>query len=254
MIDALQPRARSWRRGALFFLLLATLAALLTLGTWQVQRLAWKKDLIARTEARVHAAPTAPPTAQAWAAEAEPGRRFEYQRVQAEGRWLHDKEVQVYASSVLGPGYWVMTPLRTAQGTIWINRGYVPNAQRLPASRAQALPEGSVTVTGLLRLPEDGGLFVRENVPAEERWYHRDLAAMNAARQLGDALPYFIDAGASPNPGGWPRGGLTIVQFRNNHLSYALTWYALALLNVLALVLVARSESRGARPRHDEED
>jgi surfeit locus 1 family protein len=106
-------------------------------------------------------------------------------------------------------------------------------------------------VTGLLRLTEPKGGFLRANDPAADRWYSRDVEAMAAARGLTDTAPYFIDADATPNPGGLPVGGLTVVAFRNSHLVYALTWFALALMLAALTVRVAREELRIRRAAFD---
>ena len=112
------------------------------------------------------------------------------------------------------------------------------------ATRQAALPTGPGTVTGLMRDPEPGGGFLRSNDPAADRWFSRDVAAIARARQLGATAPFFIDADDTPNPGGYPVGGLTVISFRNNHLSYAVTWFALALLSVAGAVMVLRSGRR----------
>lgn len=217
----------------LFALGLAMTAGFVLLGNWQVERRAWKVDLIERVEARVDAAPVPAPGPAAW-----PGvtaANAEYLRVRATGGFLHDRETLVQAVTDLGSGFWVMTPLRTDRGfTLLVNRGFAPGARR--AARV----EGPVTVTGLLRLTEPEGGFLRRNDPAADRWYSRDVQAIARARGLADVAPYFVDADAAPDPGGFPRGGLTQVRFRNHHLVYALTWYALAALVAGALVLLVR--------------
>src|SRR5690606_28857381 len=112
-----------------------------------------------------------------------------------------------------------------------INRGFVPPNHRDPATRRQGQIEDVTTVTGLLRLSESGGAYLRTNEPATDRWYSRDVAAIAAARGLTDVAPYFIDADASEaQPGDAPVGGLTVIKFSNNHLQYALTWFALAVM------------------------
>jgi surfeit locus 1 family protein len=133
-----------------------------------------------------------------------------------------------------------MTPLRTVDGTILVNRGFVPTDRADPDTRRAGLPDGDVPVTGLVRPTEPGGRFLRSNQPAQDRWFSRDLAAIARTRGLGPVAPFFIDADATPNPGGYPVGGLTIVRFRNTHLVYALTWFALAALSLVGLVLVRR--------------
>lgn len=222
------------RRGPAWLLLAAALlcAVFVALGTWQVQRMGWKQGLIARTEARVHAAPAAPPNASAWPALRAAPQDFEYRRLRLEGEFLHADEVLVQASTAFGAGFWVLTPLRLADGSIvLVNRGFVPPERRDPARRATPAPAGAVAVTGLLRTSEPGGGFLRENDPAANRWHSRDVAAIATARGLpaDRVAPYFVDAEATP-PGHWPAGGLTVLRFSDNHLVYALTWYALALM------------------------
>jgi surfeit locus 1 family protein len=200
-------------RAALVALALAGVAMLLALGVWQLQRRAVKLDLIARVERRLAAPPVAPPIGAV-------ARDDEYMKVIARGRWRAG-DTYTQAVTVLGPGFWVLTPFETARGTVLVNRGFVPAGMR-----GKAPSPRSGTVRGLLRLSEPGGGFLRTNDPAADRWFSRDVVAIAAARRTGPVAPYFIDAEA--NGGGWPRGGLTVVRFRNTHLVYALTWFALA--------------------------
>ena len=109
-----------------------------------------------------------------------------------------------------------------------VNRGFVLPERSAPGARWAGQAQGEQQVTGLLRLSEPHGGFMRANDPAHDRWRSRDVAAIAARRGLSGVAPYFIDADASPNPGGWPRGGLTVVRFANSHLVYAITWFALA--------------------------
>jgi surfeit locus 1 family protein len=217
--------------------------ALLALGTWQVERRAWKLDLIERVDQRVAATPIAPPGPADW-----PGisaAADEYRHVSVAGTFLNDRETQVFASTDRGTGYWVVTPLRTADGTVvLVNRGFVPTDRRDPATRPAGQVAGPVTVTGLLRLTEPKGGFLRSNDPTAERWYSRDVAAIAAARGLAGTASYFIDADATPNPGGLPVGGLTVISFPNNHLVYAITWYGLAVLLGWAVLHIGRGEWR----------
>lgn len=235
-------RARSGRS----LLLVGVLGLLATLGfawlgTWQVERRAWKLDLIARVERRLAAAPVAAPAPPAWPTI---GRaRDEYRRVRVTGRFLAGRRTLVTASTELGPGYWLMTPLRDARGfTVLVNRGFVPSPRE-----AAAAPEGAADLTGLLRMTEPHGDLLRSNDPTADRWHSRDVAAIAAARRLGPVAPYFIDAAAAPGGASYPRGGLTVVAFPNNHLVYALTWYTLMVMVAAATVFVIRQERRGPR-------
>ncbi|WP_456016693.1 SURF1 family protein [Methylorubrum populi] len=218
---------------------LALVGVFLGLGTWQVERRVWKLDLIDRVEARIHADPVPAPGPEEWAGLTGPSA--EYRRVRVTGRFAYDRATLVQAVTERGGGFWVLVPLATERGfTVLINRGFVPTEARDRSARTPGEPEGEVTVTGLLRLSEPGGGFLRRNDPAADRWYSRDVAAIAAARTLSDVAPYFVDADATPNPGGLPVGGLTVVAFHNNHLVYALTWYALALMTAGALVYALR--------------
>lgn len=235
--------------------LLAVLAfaGLFALGTWQVERRAWKLDLIERVEARVHAPPVDAPAPERWplvSAAAD-----EYRHVRVTGTFLHDRETLVQATTALGGGFWVMTPMRMRDGTVvLINRGFVPQEFRARESRADNEPSGETTVTGLLRITQTGGGFLRSNDPGAHLWYSRDVQAIAAARGLERVAPYFIDAdgdadaqqapGAPGAPRRWPVGGLTVVTFHNSHLVYALTWYGLALMVLGAAWYVGRDELR----------
>ncbi|MBN9888878.1 SURF1 family protein [Salipiger abyssi] len=211
------------------------------LGIWQIRRLHWKRDLIERVDARVHAAPVAAPGPDNW-----PGikaARDEYRRVTLSGRFLNDEEVLIYTPSDYGPADWVLTPLRRDDGSIvMVNRGLVPQA--LAEAGQFDRDAGRVTVTGLLRISEDEGwLFSRANDPENQRWYRRDIDSITQAKGFATAAPYFVDAELG-DPQRWPRGGQTVVRFRNAHLSYALTWFALAALTLAGFALLLRQDVR----------
>jgi surfeit locus 1 family protein len=223
-------------------LLVVCLAAL---AVWQVHRRTYKLDLIARVEARVHAAPAPAPGPGGWAGIS--AAADEYRRVSATGEWLEDRSTLVQAVTDLGGGYWVMTPLARDDGTtVLVNRGFVPATGRDPASWRPRSP-GPVTVTGLFRMTEPGGAFLRANDPASNRWFSRDVAAIAASRGLDRVAPYFIDAGRPPGETGLPVAGLTVIAFSNNHLVYALTWGALALMAAAGAVFVNLDRLRSGR-------
>jgi surfeit locus 1 family protein len=222
------------------------------LGTWQVIRLQWKLALIARVDSRVHADPVAPPPAARWAQVS--AQNDEYRHVRLAGTYLYEYTAPVQALSELGSGYWLLTPLCTADGSIvLVNRGFVPAEQGAPKNyparkvpRA-ACPAGGpqTSLTGLLRISEPGGGFLRKNDPATNHWYSRDVAAIAAGRGLANVAPYFIDAARGQDPAGapdHPTGGLTVISFPNSHLVYALTWYALALMVAGAMWWAARRQ------------
>jgi len=224
------------RRRALVALVAAAMlacAGFAALSVWQLHRLAWKRALIARVEAHLQAAPVEAPGPARWSLLTR--ESDEYRRVRLRGRFLPDAATPVRALTALGGGYWILAPLQTEQGAIvLVNRGFVP-PEMLQSVRAAPVA-GEVEITGLLRFSEPGGAFLQPNDPAADRWTSRDVAAIAAARGLAartagaPLAPYFVDAEADPrSPDAWPRAGLTVVRFSNNHLAYAVTWFVLAL-------------------------
>jgi surfeit locus 1 family protein len=264
-------------------------AGFLALGCWQLWRLQWKLALIERVNQRVHATPVPAPGPAQWphlSATAD-----EYLRVTAAGTWLPTYSTRVQASTELGTGFWLLTPLCRPDGTVLlVNRGFVPArpADYAPAAPARApanacLPhgaggQGEATITGLLRLSEPRGSVVRYNDAASSRWYSRDVDAIAGAHRLRRVAPYFIDAQADAGTAGaeavaqpavaaadakaavanghaaadlpvagapdgdHPVAGLTVISFHNNHLVYALTWFALALMAGGACLLLTRDK------------
>lgn len=215
----------------------------LALGGWQVQRLMWKTALIAQVDARVHAAPVAAPGPAEWAEVTRD--RDQYRRVSVRGAFQNDRETLVQAVTDAGAGFWVMTPFVDERGfTVLINRGFVTPERRQSAMREDGQLQDVQTVVGLLRMTEPKGGFLRANDAAGDRWRSRDVVAIAAKRELSNTAPYFIDADATANPGGWPIGGLTVIRFPNSHLIYALTWFGMALLTVVGFGLFLREERR----------
>lgn len=235
------PPRRASLRGRIAFLAVTCLLTLVFagLGLWQLQRRAWKLELIARVEARIHAEPVAAPGPAEWPhIEAA---TYEYRRIVLQGRYLDLPETLTLAVTERGPGFWVLAPLRTESGfTVLVNRGFVPEGRRGPEGRRRVAGQ-EARVVGLLRLSEPGGGFLRSNDPAGGRWYSRDLAAIAEARGLGPVAPYFADADAGSEPGPLPQGGMTQLQFRNTHLVYALTWFALSLMSAAAGLYLLRN-------------
>ena len=211
-------------------------AVLVALGWWQLERRQWKLALIARVDARIHAAPVPAPGPGAWSTPDDA-----YRHVTVTGRF-DAPDTLVQAVSEFGNGYWVLTPMHERRGfAVLVNRGFVANAD-LPIAR----PEQWGSITGLLRSSEPGGAFLHRNDAAAVRWYSRDVAAIARARGLGTVAPYFIDAEAVAGPAtrDVPVGGLTVVQFANNHLVYAFTWFALAAMVAGGAIYLVRSEAR----------
>jgi surfeit locus 1 family protein len=213
---------------------LVALAILLGLGTWQLQRRAWKEGLIAQIQARAYGEP-GPIIPEAewsdWRAEGD-----EFRKVRVTGTFLHPLEAPVYGLAPGGQpgmptqGYYLITPLKLAGGAIvMVNRGFVPTELKNPAARPGSQPGGEVVVTGLVRAPEPRNAFTPADDPARNLWFARDPQAIGRFHKLDRVAPFLIDADASPQPGGWPRGGQTPLNLPNNHLQYAVTWFGIAL-------------------------
>ena len=218
---------------------------LLGLGAWQVQRLHWKEGLIAQRDAMVQAPPIAPPQTLTAAKAAE------FRHVAADGVLLNDKEILLAAASEAGePGYHVLTPLRAANERImFVNRGFIPLALKDPAKRAAGQLSGTVHMVGLLRVPPAAKptFFLPDNRPDLNLWFWVDLTAMAEAAGVPDAAPFYIDVDATPNPGGWPKGGTTRLDLPNDHLQYAITWFCLAFALVVIYGLYHRSNPGPSR-------
>jgi surfeit locus 1 family protein len=240
LIAARSAALRSLIRPAL--VALAGIAVLVSLGIWQLHRLAWKEALIARIEARAKAPPATLPPENEWAA-LKP-EDYQYRHVLLRGRF-DGREALVFRGSGSeageGPGYLVLAPLFLPDGTsVIVNRGFVPSARKDAASHAP--PEGEVTVTGLMREPEPRNLFTPADQPEKNQWFTRDPGAIAAHFGLSRMAPFSVDADFSADPKALPRGGTTVIAFPNNHLAYALTWFGLAA--ALAGVFAAWAWSR----------
>jgi surfeit locus 1 family protein len=224
-------------------------SVLLGLGIWQLDRLGAKEQLIDSVTRRVaDAAIPLPPQSQ-WGTLNKPSDDF--LKVSVSGEFLHDKEVYLFMlytppnEREPTPGHAVITPLQREDGSlVLINRGFVPESKREPQSRPQSLVKGPVTVTGLLRLPQAHSWFDADDNVAKRLFYTRDPQAMARAVGLDRVAPFVIEADATANPGGWPKGGNTVVSFANNHLQYAITWFTLALAVFGLFLIWYRQQSR----------
>jgi len=208
--------------GFTVFMLVMT-AILIWLGTWQLQRLKWKEALIATVSGHMLAAPISLDEAQRLSTD-----DAQYRRVTLSGHFDNSKEAYVFTTGAGGdPVYHVLTPFNTDDGaTLMVDRGEIPQGKLAPQSRAAIA--GETRVVGVWRVPDAPGFFTPKPDPAKHVWYARDLAGIAAADGVKLTAPVVIEADSTPNPGGWPKGGQTVVDFPNNHLSYAMTWFGLA--------------------------
>lgn len=201
----------------------------LGLGIWQMERREWKRDILDRIAANQAAAPIS-------LDELLSGTplRHEYGRVKIGGTFLFDKEFFLAARSLKNKvGHQVVVPLKTDDGRIVLfDRGWIPQERKDPAKRAEGQPAGRVELVGVVRRNQERRQFAPENVPDKNVWFHVDVPLM---RKMAGAPPdpkldtFFLDADATPNPGGLPVGGQTRFDIPNDHLQYAITWFLIAL-------------------------
>jgi surfeit locus 1 family protein len=242
-------------RGALVpgLVALAVFAALVALGTWQLQRKAWKEALLATLTERLAAAPGPLPALAEWSRLDRDD--YEFRRVIFPVTFLHDREALVYApSSSLragapsGPGYHVFTPARLADGgAVIVDRGFVPENRRDAGARADGQVAGPVDITGVMRWPEAPTPFSPAANPTTNLWFVRDSASIAAAKGI-EAAPFYVEQEAPAPPGGWPQPARLKPNLPNNHLQYAVTWYGLAFA---LLAVFAAWTIRNRRARHD---
>ncbi|MGH6871883.1 MAG: SURF1 family protein [Rhizomicrobium sp.] len=195
---------------------------LMGLGTWQIERLHWKLGLIAQMQSRGVEAPLSLSQALALGADAQ------YRMVMLRGRFDNAKEAYVFTTGPGGaPVYHVLTPFRLDDGRVLlVDRGIIPLPLIDPRSRTA--PAGERLVFGIWRTPDAANWFTPAPDLAHRIWFTRDLAGIAKVDGVTLAAPVLVEADLTPNAGGWPRGGQTVVSLPNNHLSYALTWFGLA--------------------------
>jgi surfeit locus 1 family protein len=234
------PPARRLRAGLAIPAAFALVASVtfIGLGTWQIQRKAWKEGLIETLERRLSVAPTDLPPREQWA-RLDP-TEDEFRHVKFPAALFSGSEALVYAggsalrSDVSGPGYWVFAPARlVAGGTVVVNRGFVPEGRQKEVVRSVDKMTGVVDMVGVMRWPQSRGAFSPNDEPGRNLWFVRDPVAIASAKGWGEIAPFFIEL-ESPQPaGGLPRAGTLNVNLRNEHLQYAITWYGLAAVVVV---------------------
>lgn len=229
-----------------FAAIAVALVILLSLGTWQVERLQWKEALIAEIEARTATAPISLADVEVGA---KAGKDIDYVRTTATGRFEHAHEQYFFATNDGKVGYHVYTPLLLNDGRVlFVNRGFVPDELKDPDKRPEGQVAGEVTINGLARakLAAKPSWLVPDNEAYKPIYFWKDLDEMaaQAAVPSDKLIPFFLDADATPNPGGWPKGGVTQVDLPNNHLSYAVTWYGLAAVLIVVAALAFRRKAR----------
>ena len=232
LASAERPRQKGgWKSFILPICIVAGFLVLSGLGNWQVKRLAWKEAMIARVEQNLNM----PPLSVNQIAELQKnGEDLEYRPVKVRGKFLHDKEQYYFATFNSETGWYVYTPLEREDGSIvLVNRGFVTDHVKDPSKRLKGQVKGVVDIVGLARSApsKKPNSFVPDNDLKKNIYYWKSMSEMFAQagfKSNRKLVPFFIDANDAPNPGGWPKGGVTLISFPNSHLQYAVTWFGLA--------------------------
>lgn len=251
-MNAVQPPRR--RHGLLgpAVAAVAAFAVLIGLAAWQLERKAWKEDLIDAIGRKLAAAPVDLPAAADWARldRAE----WEFRPVQFAGEFRHDQEALVYTSGstlrpdTSGPGYWVFTPARTRDGLVPVDRGFVPLDRKDVSARMAGQLAGVLGIVGVLRWPDARSWFTPNDDPAKNIWFVRDPVGIAAEKGWGAVPPFYVEQEAPIPPGGLPAPGKLKPNLPNNHLQYAITWFGLAAVLCGVFAVFARGWYRESRP------
>jgi len=207
------------------FFTIPAIILLISLGSWQLSRLAEKTELIAQFEQRSNAA------AIGINQVTEPDEAFEFQRIGVTGTYLHQSEIYLTGRTYEGnAGFHVVTPFSTSYGVILINRGWVSEAYREPSTRPFSLTEGEIYVEGILRLPGRKGYFVPENEPEAGFWFTLKPTEIAQFLKQEDMIKnYYIDVIRTGEIITLPIAAEVNIDVPNSHFNYALTWFGLAL-------------------------
>jgi cytochrome oxidase assembly protein ShyY1 len=239
------------RRGAagLAVFTLAMVALLIGLGVWQLQRRAEKHGLIAALTERLAAAPEALPLPSQW--HALTPAHDEFRRVRFSASWQAGPDAMVYSagsalrSDISGPGTWAFVPARLSTGeTVIVNAGFVQNTMQDRAQQDRAVARlvtgAPVSMTGYIRFSESPGLLTPAQNPATRLWFARDHRAMAKALGWGEVAPFYIDLESPVPESGIPKPGPLDVHLKDDHLQYAVTWFGLAAVVMIAFAIWAR--------------
>ena len=249
---ATTTRRRSGAGFAIFTLVMV--AAFVGLGLWQLQRRVEKHALIAALTERLAAAPSPLPPPAQWGAMTPAADEF--RRVRFTAAYAPIPDAMVYSSGsavrddVSGPGTWAFLPARLPTGEIVaINAGFVPNTMQDRAQQDRAVKplvtDAPVALTGYIRFPESAGVLTPSESIAKRLWFTRDHLAIARALGWGEVAPFYIDLEQPVPASGIPKPGPLEVHLKDDHLQYAITWFALAGAVVIAFGVWLRTQRRG---------
>lgn len=233
---------------------LAMVAFFVGLGVWQLQRRVEKHALMAALTERLAAAPGSLPSPAQWGLLAPASDEF--RRVSFKATYASGPDAMVYSSGssvredISGPGTWAFMPARLPTGeTVVINAGFVQNTMQDRAQQDRAVTRlvtgEPVTLTGYIRFPETAGMLTPAENIAKRLWFTRDHLAMARVLGWGEVAPFYIDLEQPVPASGIPKPGALEVHLKDDHLQYAITWFALAGAVVIAFAVWLRAQRRG---------
>ncbi|MBX9726912.1 MAG: SURF1 family protein [Rickettsiales bacterium] len=228
MPSFVRPRPVAW------FFFLAAFGTCLALGTWQVERLKWKEGIIAAlAEANADATLTALPVDEA---ELKP---LQFRKITLKGTWQGDTEFH------LAPRYWrdkfgyaIITPFKLGDDrVVMVNRGWVPAKKKEASTRPETAVKGPATINGLVRVGAERNYMSPPNQPEKNIWFGRDVSAMAASANIKNIVPAMVDIVGVQDVKNLPVPSDGTIRLKNDHLSYILTWYGIA-LGILVIFVV----------------
>jgi len=221
------------------------LIVLLTLGTWQVQRLAWKNNLVNEINKNSALPPIDFPYGNVDI------EALKYRRVIISGHFLHDKEVHLFTGARVmngDPGYNIFTPLENKNGeVVLVDRGWVPTKKKERESRPEALIDGEVSLVGMLHSGETKGRFTPDNNISKNLWFWLDIPTIAGftGKHIDNVYVRALDDGA--DSAGLPIAGKATTEIRNDHLQYAVIWYSFAIILLIIYRIYIKNPESGPK-------
>lgn len=223
-----------------FILSFGGIVLVLGLGIWQVQRLEWKENIIATIE---HANISEP--LNHLPATLEKARGKQFYRVTLSGTYKPKTEFHLAARYYKDQlGFSVFNPFVTSDGDmIIVNRGWIPASAKNTDDYARA-PKGKQIITATIRTTDERNYFTPANQPDKNIWFGRDMLQMGAYAKL-NVLPYSLDVIGDAVKDVYPVPSDGKIELRNDHLSYAITWFLIGTGMIIITLLYHRKPKAG---------
>jgi surfeit locus 1 family protein len=223
-----RPRPIAW------FFFIAAFGTCITLGSWQVERLKWKQGIItALAEANAKTPLTALPKDEAELA------TLQFRKIRLSGTWRSDLEFHIAPRYFKNQfGYHVITPLKLADDrVVMVNRGWIPGKKKDLNARPESRAKGLTTINGIVRIGAERNYFSPVNQPEKNIWFGRDVEKMAQSASLNNTIPAMVDVVGTQDVTQLPVPSDGTIRLKNDHLSYIITWFGIA-LGILVIFVV----------------